>query len=485
MKYFIIAIIFFCSCSNEAIIEKNILTNDTENFYFSIVNNSNSNSKFSFSLNNKFYESESDIKKEINKMSEKTNDSLFYYAWKFVCNNTYSYSSLIKQNWSTTPLLYLNSFGVGLCGKQANVLSNIWQMLGYKTRIWNLNGHIVPEVQYKGRWNMLDPAYKVYYYNKYNKIANVEELMKDPTLITNPKKVNINDYYYYIRCTDKYAKLISTRNDNFVINDKTNQNILNNFFITLPPKSILEFPGIFCKKATTINSTELPYYSNCRIKIPPNWVGVVSNTLLLADIQGIGTVKINNEEFKINSANLSKKISTHKKFIYEVEILNHEDTISLIYFINPIFSEIRKNNTLRIKGENIETIQFKHIYLPDSLSVLKRLRNQYFCYEKERIKLFYKNSIKNFVITNNYKIETFEEFYYYLNEYCEKQNLSDKNKMIIIERIKHIFNKIPKNSNYKYFFEALNHIPRELIFYDIINSSDNSFYLVLLNLTKN
>lgn len=466
-------------------ITKSIKTNNPEKFCLSIKNNSDSVSTISLKWNNKFYSSTNEIKDEIRKLSNNKEDSLFYYAWKFVCNNTYNYKSIVNDNWSTTLSLYINSLGVGLCGKQAIVLSKIWKKLGYDTRIWGLTGHIVPEVYYNNKWHMLDPAFRVYFLNDSNDIANVSELENNPSLITKPKLVLKNDLYYFKRYTKSYSNLLTTKNDNQLVYTEPIPEEINNFLIEIPSKCTFEFPGNFSSKVKTTANTPVPYYANCRLKIPPTWTGVIHNYLILCDIKGNGKINIQNKEYSLNDSSLLNKIFSYPNFIKEMYVGEHTDTIELVYFINPILSEIESENILQIKGNNIDQLKIKDFKLPDSLSILNYLRKQYFFYEKKRVELISTNLKPLSLEIRNKEIKSKEDFLYIINTYFKTDvGLSSEELKTINQKIEKVIIQIPENYNYNLFFKALNNMPRELIFDDMKNSSENQLLYTLLNLSK-
>jgi len=476
----------FISCEQNRQPYKNIskiyVVNNPENTCFRIKNNSNTISHFSFKLNGNFFESTNDIKNEVYNLAANKNDSLFYYAWKFICKNCYSNASLTKGNWSTSLILYINSIGFGLCGKEAIVLSNLWKLFGYNTRIRGLNGHIVPEVFVNNKWQMLDPAYRVFFLNEKNEIASVDELSKNSKLITNPKKIEKNDLFYKLRYSDNYAKLYtSTKNIKIIYNDEISDDF-NNFYIELPPNASVEFPGIFIKNTKTINSLEIPYYSNLKIKIPPNWNGKIKNNLILAGIVGKGKFTINREKYYVSNSITINYISGIKEFIDEIDILEHKDTLELIYFLNPNLSEVVTTNTISIKGTNIDSLYINHFNIPDSISVLKKLAKQYFFYENKRIETLKKSKIidsLNYIsIKNKKELET--EF----RNYLTLKKHSNKEITFYIDKLNNILDSLPLNYNYVFFYTIINNIPSELIFEDIINASESNFRETLINIAN-
>ncbi len=163
MKFFIKLLLFsfiILAFSNQLIsqkltkpstIMKTLKVQQPENSCISITNSSDTNATFSMKLNNKFFTTTNDITDEIRNLSGSNKDSLFFFAWKFMCDNYSDNPPLIKDYSSTTLMLYFNSVGSYDCGRQANVLYKIWNILGYKSRIWHFPTHNIPEVFYNNK----------------------------------------------------------------------------------------------------------------------------------------------------------------------------------------------------------------------------------------------------------------------------------------------------------------------------------------------
>lgn len=487
---FIFSLVFITACSSVSekkdVIIKEFSTPDPSRICFSITNNSGTFSKFSFSLNDKFYASVKEIKDEIYAMAGQNKDSLYYYAWKFICDNTYSYASLCREDWIASPLLYMNSVGYGLCGKEAMVLSELWKELGYSARRWELNGHSVPEVYYHGAWHMLDPAYRVYYLNDKNEISDVQELSDNPDLITNPKIILKNDYFYQLRYSRELAAVYSSKEDNQLGKDEQTGELAEEFVFELPPYSLLEFPGNFMSyDPATINKTPVPYFANCRLKIPPSWEGKIKNALVLADIKGKGTIMLEDTEYTIGEDSLTNKISKHNNFIKNIDIGKHCDTVEIIYYLNPKFCVLNENNTFKFKGENINSLDIRLMDLQKEQVISERLEKQYFFYEKVRVDLLNKQiTAVPACAKKNDTINSAEGFIASLENYCKCIDLENDETEKCKEKLTSALSQIPAENNLALLFEAVNCLPREIVYYDIIHSTEEQLLQVMLNLTK-
>lgn len=156
-----------------------------------IVNYSNTTSCFDIQFNNK----PNHIKQlltDINNLSNKIeNEQIELKAWRYVIENV----NYAPTNFTSVdlhhPLVLLNSIGYGQCDDLAITLYFIWKELGFQSRVWDLGNHVVPEIYINNKWQMYDPSFQVFYFNRNNEIASVEELLNDSSLILYPiKKLN-------------------------------------------------------------------------------------------------------------------------------------------------------------------------------------------------------------------------------------------------------------------------------------------------------
>lgn len=73
------------------------------------------------------------------------------------------------------PYLLTHGFGYGFCDDIASTMAQLARIHGFRSRVLNLNGHVVPEVFFDGKWNMLDPDHQLYF-ERNNKIASMQEI---------------------------------------------------------------------------------------------------------------------------------------------------------------------------------------------------------------------------------------------------------------------------------------------------------------------
>ncbi len=86
----------------------------------------------------------------------------------------------------------INSYGNNLCGSQAGALVVILKKAGFETRVVcgeggkGFGGHTFVEVKCDGKWHCIDTMTNFFVFNRENppQIASLDEMKKDPTLVT-------------------------------------------------------------------------------------------------------------------------------------------------------------------------------------------------------------------------------------------------------------------------------------------------------------
>jgi hypothetical protein len=468
-------------------ITKVIKVSQPENACFSLNNSSDTLATFTLSVNDNLFSSAKGITDKIRGMC-KNQDSIYFYCWKFVCDNTYNFSSLYNSSWITTPTLYLNSVGYGSSEQQATILAKIWGLFGYKTQIWEFGSFFVPEVFYNDQWRMLDPTFQVYYLNAKNEIAGVDELAKNPDLITNPKIQLKTNVLSFLRYAVDVAKMFqSTDKSKAIDGDQISKDeIPDTLFFEVPPHARLQFPGVFVRKVISTKSREIPYYATCRLIIPPKWKGTVKNHLVIADIRGEGSVKINNMEYIIGDENLTSSIKNPAKFIPEIEIEDLKDTLQIIYFINPLMTEVKENNVVRFCGKKIKGLVLGSMTLADSNSVVKNLKGQYFFTGNKRVEILMNELSANNNCVEKNEVKTKEALIDKMNKYYSCIYKPEKKEYItgVLEKIKSALNELPETYDYDKLFMFINHLPQTLLFYDFEFADKNFLVALLTNLDK-
>jgi len=101
--------------------------------------------------------------------------------WRFIIKNRYHFYPVTNAVEEVDIVKYLAVYGYGWCGESALVLARLADEIGLKGRVWNLQGHVVPEVFADGKWMLLDPDRMVYFHKPGERKAvyGVAELAHD------------------------------------------------------------------------------------------------------------------------------------------------------------------------------------------------------------------------------------------------------------------------------------------------------------------
>ena len=77
------------------------------------------------------------------------------------------------------PVKMVGVYGYGYCDDAARSLAQLARKAGLKARVWELEGHVVSEVFYEGRWHMLDVDEGETYRHPLGHLAGVEEIAQN------------------------------------------------------------------------------------------------------------------------------------------------------------------------------------------------------------------------------------------------------------------------------------------------------------------
>lgn len=281
-------------------------------------------------------------------------------AWRYVIENIQYAPTKFTSLDFHHPLVVLNALGYGQCDDLSTVLHFLWKEMGYESRIWDLGNHVVPEVKINNKWQMLDPSFQVFYYNKKMEIAGVEEIIQDTSLILNPFQ-NINYTYE----NDISRSLIdSLRYSLKVANYYIETAHLNEYYIKtysidslkfcIPSKASIFFPineEILLEEKNWLgeNLGESLFLS---LELSPKSIGKISIPLISVASNGAFTFSNHNNEritfsdfntFKIDANLEIKEIKTVSKILYKINNQINEARSFWIYNYNSKQIVIKKS----------------------------------------------------------------------------------------------------------------------------------------------
>lgn len=326
-----------------------------------LVNTSERPAKFQIKLNSGFIRSEKEMAEEIlNMPAAYPGESLERKAWRYVLQRVKFSKTISESNWPHTPTLLVNSIGNGICDDLSSTLCILWKQLGFKSRVWSLNGHVVPEVFANGRWQMYDPALQLYYLNLSGEIAGVQELALHPELITNPVVRDVlpggNPIFNATGHLERLAHIYATDTDNTV----------NDFFVydfklpesafLLPGRATLKFPVSIPEDNQPQCGTLGNNYSYLSIDVTAENNAELEVPLVLYKITGGGSVSIDGETFSIGSDSLQKRLNDFSVFRHHLVFTGKAVKATVYYLINKKVVDLSNENAIVLTGSNIFSV---------------------------------------------------------------------------------------------------------------------------------
>ncbi|MBM4042306.1 MAG: hypothetical protein FJ290_27750, partial [Planctomycetes bacterium] len=73
-------------------------------------------------------------------------------------------------------LKMFNVYGYSMCGNAASHVQSLARAAGLEARGWTIQGHVVPEVSWGGKWHLLDASLINYFPKPDGDLASVEEI---------------------------------------------------------------------------------------------------------------------------------------------------------------------------------------------------------------------------------------------------------------------------------------------------------------------
>lgn len=129
------------------------------------------------------------------------------------------------------PVKLIGVYGYGFCDDAARGIEQLARRAGLRTRVWELDGHVVSEIHFNGRWHVFDADLEQTYIHPHGHLAGVEDLAASPQI------------------AGSYGYLYSTTHDNAI--SPANRLLSHNLAFRLAPGD----SATFAKRPVT----DLPY----------------------------------------------------------------------------------------------------------------------------------------------------------------------------------------------------------------------------------
>ena len=324
-----------------------------------LVNTSSSTVSLTLTHNNfPMFQSDAEVIAYVRAMSPQyPNEPFEQKLWRFVRDNTYHSAPLGNDLWLYDTWVTLNSLGWGLCDDDAVVYARLGLAAGYDVRIWQLEGHVVPEIKIGDRWEMWDPDLAVYYFDRQSQVTGAEALMTDTTLITSPVDPIFADSSSDFVYSSSVAFIYGTTGDNKIANPTVLvPRVSQTHVLELPAGARFTYPGRWTAEVVGVNGTvpyPIPYYLQGMLTTPPGWTGSLAMPWMVWDIRGTGRVAIAGVEYEIGSQELSTQLHRLSAQIPSVEILAADSELQFVLFVNAMRYQLQTLNSVSLRGKDV------------------------------------------------------------------------------------------------------------------------------------
>lgn len=273
-------------------------------------------------------------------------------VWRFISDYTRHFPLISRNNWLYHPLLLVHSAGGSLCGFRSAAMTNILLHMGEQARSWCINGHVVSEVFFDGKWHVYDPDLGCIYFNEQGEICSFDELTQNPEYITNPlQMLCISDICDSLQATSPdLAAMYASSDDNQIFNTQYPQFAKEEkIFFMLAPGAEISFPLPLEQHNN--------YFALAALKIPEKWVGTVSMPYIPYNSRGNAKISYSGKFPNADLTSWQSIVSKSEEF--NQKIIIHENLTGVIveYYINALLYKPEKKNHIVITGENIESIE--------------------------------------------------------------------------------------------------------------------------------
>jgi len=284
---------------------------------------------FSLRVNDRFWSDRRQMVAEIAGHSRDT-QTFVVRAAEWVHRYSRHTRPLSADNWPHSPEVFINSLGLDYCDDRASVLVSLWRAYGLRARIWNLQGHVVPEVMVAGKWQLYDPDIGVFMLDDELQVCSVADVAAGRA-----RYYQLEQERHPIRAAERTLLLIDTYTsvaDNQLSDWYHASNLLPDGLFRLPPTA-----SIHC----CAPDPQPPHSYRLELRLPPGSHGQLSVPLVLAAFP----------------PSLSPRIVKVDSLYPALQVANRQaDTLSLFYHINPYLLAGQRHTRLIMKGKDVDQL---------------------------------------------------------------------------------------------------------------------------------
>jgi hypothetical protein len=333
-----------------------------------ISNGTNESKNVSSLLTDYFFLSDSSLISYIRQLNVPNDLNRDYRkAWYFMVHFTWSARvPLAQRDQINNGLEFFNSLGWGYCGIKSQMLAWIWNKMDYKSRVWDLKGHIIPEVFVDDHWEVWDPTYHVFYPGNKGIPVSIDSLSLRPELIYHPNNPYTLKKNFWMRMTGYSHNLsqmyASTENNRMLENEVVLPIDRTTLVFELPAHSKMLFPvysGLPLWSDFHGEIKRLYDYAECAFFIEAGYTGKVHIPLVLHAIASSEATIQNAEKRVVFDKKHSSDVCVGYEGENSIEILENSGGVWLFYLVNP---QLIKRNIENIpESKSVEGITVSHV----------------------------------------------------------------------------------------------------------------------------
>ncbi len=287
--------------------------------------------------------------------------------WRFLRDNVYHNVFVDPAPWRMSPTVLVNSFGFGLCSSVSLAYRALAAAAGYETRVWALNGHVVPEIEVGGRWQVFDPDLAVFYRLQDGRVAGIVDLQADASLVTEPLQPLFGPegfaaYSLAVR------EIYGSATDNFVWDAIDQLPVGLPGRVVLPAGARLVYPGRWTAEVIAHGDDGVPspvaHFRQAAIELPAGWSGTLDLPWVVWDVQGEGAVLVDGESFVIGSQSLRSRLQGSQSAIVRIDVIATTDPVTVVFLVNPLRYDVAGVNTVELLGQEVWKVEAAVASLP-------------------------------------------------------------------------------------------------------------------------
>jgi len=320
----------------------------------------NEDSEFKLRINNSIFYSYADIKGNTDLIEDQNEDEDFVTKlWRWALSNSgfadvpqllslYQNAFVISSEdakYLRLPFIFLNSYPFGRCLELAQFSYGIMRNYYDGVTIYKLGGaghaiSITDDVYYG------DVFYGIIIYKEKYQVADMEEIIADKYLWTEPLKMYDNLYQPMggIAMDETYWGQISGGSTPENFRDLPD---VDNMTMKLPVGAVMTLPVKTINIPQNSEGNNLQRYNHAVVTSATGVAGEIDMPFLLLQITGTGSVTVDDIDYTlpVDEASLTTVLQSFGKFYHGFTIQTNTGGIEAEYLVSPRLLQLYKNNT--------------------------------------------------------------------------------------------------------------------------------------------